>query len=811
MEENEMFNGFNNQSYTPDPSGVQQAGAPYMTDAPADDGGKKGKKEKKNKKGKKEEAAPATQPFDYGQNPYGQTPYAQSTEYAGSVAADNAGGKGDGDKKEKKELTEEEKEALKLKNKKTAVLTTYFVALLCLIAGLVAPLFNISDGDILKQIMLKYIPDMLNHMIGSTIINVDSMPFFEAMPSTVTPFTCVIGLLYSVITVVAIVMFVPILLCSIGKKNKKTGATAALIVEIVAFLITAAYVAYTTYSIVLNNSGAIWRDYNFFIPLGGVLLMAIFQVIAAKGSLGVSKTIAVLLSGLAVFALLDFATFIPQVGTFVNNFAGKFDINPGFISGLELATSNRGIDGFNILLHIFEHLEELMTGDVILLIVYILFMVATALVLLNLVLDVLELAGGKLTKKISATSNEPVIENGNVVYDKSGKPKMKRIKIDRKIEVPWNNPVSNALAIIRYVLVILLLGAILAIGMLFTENGYLYGIGVYFYLLLGVLVISLLNAAIRTAVANSKKKKAIKKDIEETEAGKKAYYTDGMVHSPDATPILGAQPYANPYGQQYYPDYSNQYGQPQQDYTNYANQQQQPAYDPYAGQQPAYDPYATQQTDPYASAQPAYDPYATQQQAVPEQTNYAQETPVAEQQSYDPYAPVQQTVDPYANAQQQPAYDPYATQQQNANPYYSDYNQNSYGQYGANDYVAPVQQEPVQQPVQQPVVQAAPVQQAPVQVENPFDVSLDNIPAEPVTGDHDGASDAFMATLSDEEKAEFLDVFVDKNKGSVKGIPDYVIGEDNSDFFSMVFVHINRYRNTVSDALMGKMYRQLTK
>ncbi|MDE6850052.1 MAG: hypothetical protein K2J54_01865, partial [Clostridia bacterium] len=74
-----------------------------------------------------------------------------------------------------------------------------------------------------------------------------------------------------------------------------------------------------------------------------------------------------------------------------------------------------------------------------------------------------------------------------------------------------------------------------------------------------------------------------------------------------------------------------------------------------------------------------------------------------------------------------------------------------------------------------------------------------------------GATDEFMETLNDNEKVEFVELFIKKSKGKVNGVPDYEIGADNSAFFPAVFVHINRYRNIVSDALMTKMYKQLGK
>lgn len=74
---------------------------------------------------------------------------------------------------------------------------------------------------------------------------------------------------------------------------------------------------------------------------------------------------------------------------------------------------------------------------------------------------------------------------------------------------------------------------------------------------------------------------------------------------------------------------------------------------------------------------------------------------------------------------------------------------------------------------------------------------------------YDGPTDAFISTLEDSEKIEFVQTFLEKSKCKLNGIPDYVIGGDNSEFFPAIFVHLNKFRNILSDGLMAKIYRQL--
>lgn len=71
--------------------------------------------------------------------------------------------------------------------------------------------------------------------------------------------------------------------------------------------------------------------------------------------------------------------------------------------------------------------------------------------------------------------------------------------------------------------------------------------------------------------------------------------------------------------------------------------------------------------------------------------------------------------------------------------------------------------------------------------------------------------DPFIDKLTDEERAQFYDVFIHRNKGKFATIPAYEINGDNSDFFPSVFVHINRMRNICSDSLLAKIYKEISK
>ena len=69
----------------------------------------------------------------------------------------------------------------------------------------------------------------------------------------------------------------------------------------------------------------------------------------------------------------------------------------------------------------------------------------------------------------------------------------------------------------------------------------------------------------------------------------------------------------------------------------------------------------------------------------------------------------------------------------------------------------------------------------------------------------EGPFDAFMLTLTKEERAQFTDLYILKTV-SMPEIPAYVVGGDNKKFFNKVFIFIAQYRNVIPSALLAKMY-----
>ena len=72
-----------------------------------------------------------------------------------------------------------------------------------------------------------------------------------------------------------------------------------------------------------------------------------------------------------------------------------------------------------------------------------------------------------------------------------------------------------------------------------------------------------------------------------------------------------------------------------------------------------------------------------------------------------------------------------------------------------------------------------------------------------------GPIDEFIRKLSNDERIEFAQTFLEKNRGNLGSIPDYVVGGDNKKFFSSAFIYLGRIRGMVSDGLLNKMYKEL--
>lgn len=73
---------------------------------------------------------------------------------------------------------------------------------------------------------------------------------------------------------------------------------------------------------------------------------------------------------------------------------------------------------------------------------------------------------------------------------------------------------------------------------------------------------------------------------------------------------------------------------------------------------------------------------------------------------------------------------------------------------------------------------------------------------------YNGPTDDFIKKLTNSEKIEFAQVFIERRKGNLHNIPEYNVGGNNAKFFSAVFIYFARVRDLISGSLMNKIYEQ---
>ena len=113
---------------------------------------------------------------------------------------------------------------------------------------------------------------------------------------------------------------------------------------------------------------------------------------------------------------------------------------------------------------------------------------------------------------------------------------------------------------------------------------------------------------------------------------------------------------------------------------------------------------------------------------------------------------------------------------------------------------APVEEAVEEAPVEEPVVEAAPVEEA--VAEEPV------VEAAPTESDAYGSEfDAFIATLTAEERTQFTQIFLLRSENKLPEIPEYKIGGDNKVFFRKIFVNLGSLRARIPDGLMEKIYQ----
>lgn len=82
----------------------------------------------------------------------------------------------------------------------------------------------------------------------------------------------------------------------------------------------------------------------------------------------------------------------------------------------------------------------------------------------------------------------------------------------------------------------------------------------------------------------------------------------------------------------------------------------------------------------------------------------------------------------------------------------------------------------------------------------------DEVEAKPISFIHANGVDSLYQELNDAEKAEFRKFYIDPGVDHKVPYLQYVVGGDNSQYFSNVFYYMSRYRKIISISLLTKIY-----
>ena len=204
------------------------------------------------------------------------------------------------------------------KTNRYGVLTVYLIALVCLLMGLFLPLYN-GNG-----ILALCLPDILNRVANSVIISSDKTIDFAYQINLFgwhLDAGAYVMLLFFIVTFLALIALIP-LAVQVAKDKKRNCILEYIVLVATAFVIS----AYVLIALQLDTG----VSYNMVIAYGGVALALVVLGFMNKGKTGVTKFFLFLLSALAVLTLFDYAVVIPSLADGLNGLGDKIKMYPSF-------------------------------------------------------------------------------------------------------------------------------------------------------------------------------------------------------------------------------------------------------------------------------------------------------------------------------------------------------------------------------------------------------------------------------------------------------------------------------------------------
>lgn len=349
---------------------------------------------------------------------------------------------------------------------KIFIVATYFLAVLSLMAGLFAPLYDAQTGaGLAGRLMIKYLPsdlsDVLYPFTGRTLFA--DLPWFINAAAGRFDVFALLRLILALLTVLSLIFIIPV--CA-GKR--RTSARAAFFIEIAGALVSSLYLALNLLFISLGLEKTV--QYNVLIVTFGCIAVAAAQAIFLKGRVAVFKTVGVVIWLAAALVLTDVATVIPPLISPINSLSTSIGLSPVFIAQLPTAAHPLYVSAFQA-----YRLKELLSGFGILqLAVFLLILALNVIVAFNLFAEIAALCAGR---KRSEKGRHDTNYGGNIF------------------------------ALLRYATAFLLAATLTAVGILYPA----YAPGLYLYALDILLTVALLCAILRLALCKVKAPKSIKK------------------------------------------------------------------------------------------------------------------------------------------------------------------------------------------------------------------------------------------------------------------------------------------------------------
>lgn len=664
------------------------------------------------------------------------------------------------------------------KTNRYGVLTVYLIALVCLLMGLFLPLYN---G---KGILALCLPDIINRVANSVIISSDKTIDFAYQINLFglhIDAGAYVMLLFFIVTFLALIALIPLAI-QVAKDKKKNCVLEYIVLVATAFIIS----AYVLIALQLDTG----VSYNMVIAYGGVVFALVVLGFMNKGKTGVTKFFLFLLSALAVLTLFDYAVVIPSLADGLNGLGDKINMYPSFyfvdedvfypaismvplvggnMSGTEFIASLLGLNSFTF-------------GETISWLAEAKYKAAFVLGTITALVAVFNY----FTDLTALTTNA------------------------KKCGLLFN--------IVRYGLEFAS-----AVCLIITVLVCKYGMGLFLVLLAALALIRLAISIVRFILYLKRKKEEESDAADDAQTlhfakptkAPKAYAAkpepaaeEIPEEKPSVPEFAGAEPItvenAVPVPEEEQPEQmafiedAKLAPPPAEEETVEIKENPDEVQMEIAAVeqvQPAIveplKPLEPLKADPVKPLEPLepLEPLQPLKPLEPLRPAESELKPLEPLQPLEPLRPDGEVAEKHEPAQSEPE---------------------------RSEIFAPVHAEPVAEvkPAEEVKPEPAP---APVEERKPEPAPAPERVYTPVYDSDNGVYnlryggpyDAFISKLTNDEKIEFAMTFIERNKGDVSNLPEYIIGGDNRKFFNSVFIYLGRLRGLISDGLLNKMFKEL--